>query len=97
LKEEALSRSKPAGLGSRWFGPERCEFLVWAPAARKVELRLISPRKTTLVPMETDDTGYYWAMLPGLKPGTEYLFRLDGKMERPDPASRCQPHGVHGA
>ena len=95
LKGEVLSRAKPAGLGARYFGPERCEFLVWAPAARKVELRLVSPKKA-LVPMETDGSGYHWAVLPGIKPGTEYLYRLDGKKERPDPASRCQPHGVHG-
>src|SRR4051812_12207237 len=25
-----------------------------------------------------------------------YLYRLDGGEERPDPASRCQPDGVHG-
>lgn len=31
-----------------------------------------------------------------VKPGTEYSFRLDSGLERPDPASRCQPHGVHG-
>jgi maltooligosyltrehalose trehalohydrolase len=46
--------------------------------------------------METDGSGYHWAVLPGIKPGTEYLYRLDGKKERPDPASRCQPSGVHG-
>jgi maltooligosyltrehalose trehalohydrolase len=86
---------RPSGLGSRWFGPERCEFLVWAPSARKVELRLVSPKKT-LVAMESDGSGYHWAVLSGLKPGTEYLYRLDGKAERPDPASRRQPRGVHG-
>jgi len=95
VKEAALSRPKPAGLGCRWLGPERCEFLVWAPAARQVELRLVSPQKA-LVPMETDGSGYHWAVLPRIKPGTEYLYRLDGKTERPDPASRWQPHGVHG-
>jgi maltooligosyltrehalose trehalohydrolase len=95
LKPAALSRPKPAGLGGRWLGPERCEFLVWAPSARKVELSLVSPKKA-LLPMETDGSGYHWAALPGLKPGVEYLYRLDGKTNRPDPASRCQPRGVHG-
>jgi maltooligosyltrehalose trehalohydrolase len=88
-------KGKPASLGSRWFGPERCEFLVWAPTAHKVELRLFSPSKA-LVSMETDGSGYHWIVLPGIKPGAKYLYRLDGKKERPDPASRCQPDGVHG-
>ncbi len=90
-----MNRSKPAGLGSRFIDPERCEFLVWAPSARKVELRLLSPKKS-LAPMETDGSGYHWIVLPGIRPGTGYLYRLDGKTERPDPASRCQPYGVHG-
>jgi maltooligosyltrehalose trehalohydrolase len=29
-------------------------------------------------------------------PGALYLYRLDGNKERPDPASRFQPQGVHG-
>ncbi|MBP1726352.1 MAG: GlgB, partial [Deltaproteobacteria bacterium] len=29
-------------------------------------------------------------------PGTRYFYRLDGESERPDPASRFQPEGVHG-
>jgi maltooligosyltrehalose trehalohydrolase len=28
--------------------------------------------------------------------GTDYCFRLEGERDRPDPASRWQPHGVHG-
>lgn len=29
-------------------------------------------------------------------PGTEYFFRLEGSLDRPDPASHSQPKGVHG-
>src|SRR5208283_1818802 len=29
-------------------------------------------------------------------PGTRYFYRLDGNKERPDPASKFQPEGVHG-
>ncbi|MBI5241638.1 MAG: malto-oligosyltrehalose trehalohydrolase [Elusimicrobia bacterium] len=85
---------RPASLGARWFGPERCEFLVWAPKAKKVELSIVS--RNSVVPMETDGSGYHWAVVPGLKPGARYLYRLNGRTERPDPASRCQPGGVHG-
>jgi maltooligosyltrehalose trehalohydrolase len=40
--------------------------------------------------------GYYRAVIDGVAPGTKYMYRLDGSNERPDPASRYQPDGVHG-
>jgi len=86
---------RPACLGARYLGPDRCEFLVWAPAARKVELCLVNPRREAIL-TESDGSGYHWAVLPSLKPGAEYLWRLDGKKQRPDPASRWQRRGVHG-
>ncbi|MDD5628490.1 MAG: malto-oligosyltrehalose trehalohydrolase, partial [Elusimicrobia bacterium] len=94
MKEQAAARAKPAGLGARWLGAGRCEFLVWAPKARRVELSLVS--RDSAVPMDTDGSGYHWASVPGLQPGARYFYRLDGRRARPDPASRCQPLGVHG-
>jgi maltooligosyltrehalose trehalohydrolase len=35
-------------------------------------------------------------MLYGMMPGRRYLLVLDGEIERPDPASRFQPEGIHG-
>src|SRR5713226_4994129 len=32
-----------------------------------------------------------------IRPTAEYCFELDGDRRRPDPVSRFQPHGVHGA
>ena len=32
----------------------------------------------------------------GFRRGAEYFYRLENGEERPDPASRCQPYGVHG-
>ena len=91
----SIPKEMPANLGARYFGPGRCEFLVWAPQAKRVQLRLVAPRRR-LVPLVTDGSGYHWTVLSGVEPGTEYLFCLNGGLERPDPASRCQPHGVHG-
>jgi maltooligosyltrehalose trehalohydrolase len=34
--------------------------------------------------------------VPGLQAGALYRYRLDGEGPFPDPASRCQPEGVHG-
>ena len=85
----------PARLGARYLGPGRCEFLVWAPSSKQVELRLTAP-KVKLIPLEADGSGYHWTTVTDAKPGTEYFYRLEGGVERPDPASRCQPRGVHG-
>jgi len=76
-------------------GASRCEFMVWAPFSKRVNLRIVRPRPK-MVPMLTDGSGYHWTVLSGVKPGTEYLVNLGGGLERPDPASRCQPRGVHG-
>lgn len=46
--------------------------------------------------MTKDHEGFHTLDLAQLPPETTYLYRLDGNDEWPDPASRWQPHGVHG-
>jgi maltooligosyltrehalose trehalohydrolase len=43
-----------------------------------------------------EENGYHQALVEGAGPGSLYFFRLDREKERPDPASRFQPQGVHG-
>lgn len=81
------------------LGPHRLpdgttHFLVWSPNNTRVELRLL--RQNLYIPMEPDADGYHACVVAGVQPGDRYLFRLDGDKERPDPASRLQPEGVHG-
>lgn len=45
--------------------------------------------------MEKDEKGY-WSALADVPPDSLYTFTLDGKIDRPDPASHYQPQGVHG-
>ncbi len=94
-KERNSPGGLPSGLGARYLGQGRCEFLVWAPSSGRVELRITAPR-AKLRPLTTDGSGYHWTALEDARPGTEYFYRLDGGLERPDPASRAQPRGVHG-
>lgn len=82
-------------IGGIYLGESRCRFRVWAPFASRVELVLVSPRQRVLE-MEPRALGYYQAVVEETGPGTRYLYRLDGKLERPDPASEYQPEGVHG-
>jgi maltooligosyltrehalose trehalohydrolase len=82
-------------LSATYLEDGRCRFRVWAPSAQTVVVHLLAPREQ-LVPMEPDERGYHRAMLDGIEPGSLYVYRLDGEKERPDPASRFQPQGVHG-
>jgi maltooligosyltrehalose trehalohydrolase len=68
-------------------------FRVWAPLPRTVELELVGGKR---LPMQPVDGGYYERVVEGVRPGDRYFFVLDGQRQRPDPASRLQPDGVHG-
>ncbi|QSR84759.1 malto-oligosyltrehalose trehalohydrolase [Methylacidimicrobium sp. B4] len=72
-----------------------CHFCVWAPNPSRCELSLVEPVQR-LHPMEKESAGYWTVTLPEAGPGWLYRYRLEGEREFPDPASRCQPQGVHG-
>jgi maltooligosyltrehalose trehalohydrolase len=94
---ENSERSRPytLELGAIPQGANRCGFRVWAPRARKVEVHLIAPIDR-LMPLQRDERGYHSGVVDDVPCGADYLFRLDDDHERPDPASRWQPEGVHG-
>jgi len=82
-------------LGSNYLGDGRCGFRVWAPLAQKVDVHIVAPHDR-LEPLKRDMRGYHQAIVDTVTPGSLYLYRLDGIKDRPDPASRHQPLGVHG-
>jgi maltooligosyltrehalose trehalohydrolase len=86
-------------LGPTQLDDDRYRFLVWAPRAEMVEVRLGADNRR--VALKRMDDGYHQAVVPGVPAGTRYVYRLHSPggepVERPDPASRCQPEGVHGA
>jgi maltooligosyltrehalose trehalohydrolase len=82
-------------LGADYDGADHCRFCVWAPVANTLELHLLEPMDRYLR-MRRNHSGYFTIEVEGLKPGTLYLYRINGSNERPDPASRYQPQGVHG-
>ena len=84
-----------ARLGATYLGDYRAQFLVWAPNANRVEAHLTAPQDR-FVAMEPRARGYHRAVVEDVAPGALYFYRLDGARDRPDPASRAQPHGVHG-
>jgi maltooligosyltrehalose trehalohydrolase len=82
-------------LGATLPGEGLCRFRVWAPFARAVDVHVLSPQET-VQPLERQARGYHEGILRELERGSLYMYRLDGAKERPDPASRHQPQGVHG-
>jgi len=70
-------------------------FRVWAPRRKHVEV-ILEPSHA--VPLEAEGDGYFSAVVEPAGPGMRYRFHLDrGEQLVPDPASRFQPEGPHGA
>jgi maltooligosyltrehalose trehalohydrolase len=77
-------------LGAFPLGDGRAEFRVWAPHPERIALR-VGGREHALEPAGYD---VYEAIVEA-EPGTGYVYLLDG-VERPDPCSHWQPHGIRG-
>jgi maltooligosyltrehalose trehalohydrolase len=84
----------PFGAECRDDGSVR--FRLWAPAARRVELCLVGTNRTTRLPLDRCEEGWFELVTDAARPGTQYHFRIDDAREVPDPASRFQPRDVHG-
>jgi len=84
-----------SALGAVPLGDGRCRFRVWAPLAETMHVHLLAPRERLGLLAPAAD-GYHEGILEDVDPGALYLYRLDARLERPDPASRFQPQGVHG-
>ncbi len=93
--EQLYPTPRGISLGARLLDGNRCEFRVWAPQRERVELHITAPRERR-VPLQKNKFGYHEAVVEDCAEGTRYLYVLDGE-ERPDPASRLQPDGVHAA
>jgi len=83
-------------LGATPLSTGECLFLVWAPYADSIKLRILdSPGRS--IAMEPLPKGYFRVVAEG-RGSWRYLYELGGNggKERPDPASRAQPEGVQG-
>lgn len=94
-KRRSVTASNDRALGAVMAGENECSFQVWAPRAKNLELHITFPNDR-VIPMQVAERGYFYADVPDVRPGTLYFYRLDDGRERPDPASRFQPQGVHG-
>jgi malto-oligosyltrehalose trehalohydrolase len=78
------------------YGPVRLDrgyrFRLYAPAAASVSLT--ADGRTVEMVREGD---WFAVDDPAAHDGTRYTFTIDGRLTVPDPGSRFQPDGVHGA
>jgi maltooligosyltrehalose trehalohydrolase len=91
----SIDFSQRRSLGATYLDDGRYQFCVWAPLVEQLEVQLILPTHERF-PLEKDDIGYHVGTSASVVIGSRYFCRLNGVSERPDPASRFQPEGVHG-
>src|SRR5688572_26174576 len=74
-------------------------FRLWAPGAKRVDVELTREGTAAAdrLPMRADGDGFFAAAGTNVAPGATYAFRIDDRLVVPDPASRYNPHDVHGA
>lgn len=103
-KKPSIAMKLPSNmrLGAHAKKDGTCEFLLWAPFAERVEIQF--PKDNRASPMSPAEGGYFYALVDAARAGTHYKYLLYARnappdaepLVRPDPASRCQPDGVHG-
>ncbi|TLV03268.1 malto-oligosyltrehalose trehalohydrolase [Dyadobacter luticola] len=74
---------------------DQTTFTVWAPEKQSMKLHLISPQQQEL-DMQPDGDGYFTLTVSNVGDGAKYLLAPENGQAYPDPASHCQPEGVHG-
>lgn len=82
------------------FGAECLEdggvrFRLWAPGAGRVDLFLGDGNRVRL-PLPAEPDGWFGTTTDRAGDETLYRYRIDDRIDVPDPASRFQPQDVHG-
>jgi maltooligosyltrehalose trehalohydrolase len=72
-------------------------FSVWAPSAQTVELVTGEPGRLRRTGMLREEGGWWRADVEASAAADGYRYEIDGRGPFPDPRSRWQPGGVHGA
>jgi maltooligosyltrehalose trehalohydrolase len=85
-------------VGAEVQGEGGVDFRVWAPAAQDVAVILegSAENRECSIPLAREESGYWSGLVGEATAGRRYRYRL-GQEAFPDPASRFQPEGPHGA
>lgn len=86
----------PFPLGAQW-SEDGLSICTWAPKCKSVWVELERNSHWHRFPLTSHDEGYFHQLVDWDKTDAKYRFVLDDDLRRPDPVSRYQPLGVHGA
>jgi 1,4-alpha-glucan branching enzyme/maltooligosyltrehalose trehalohydrolase len=91
------AHAMPFGAEVRTDGSVR--FRLWAPAATRVDLVLERAEHGTSerLPMKRVEGGFFESLTPIARAGSRYRYRIDDRLDVPDPASRANPDDPNGA
>src|SRR6266700_1693751 len=91
------AHAMPFGAEVRADGSVR--FRLWAPAASRVDLVLERVERGTSerLPMKRIEGGFLELVTPTACAGSRYRYRIDDRLDVPDPASRSNPDDPNGA
>jgi maltooligosyltrehalose trehalohydrolase len=100
-RTEQAGVARRLAIGAECLPDGRVHFRVWAPRRRSVDVVLEPPpgsrARPAAVPLEAERDGYFSGFAPDAASSSRYRYRLDEGDSFPDPASRFQPDGPHGA
>jgi maltooligosyltrehalose trehalohydrolase len=95
---EATKLERRLPVGAEVLPGGGVHFRVWAPRRGRVKVVFEGEGTPGPLALEEEGGGYFSGLAEGLRAGALYRFRLDGDdYLYPDPASRFQPEGPHGA
>ncbi|MFN0017636.1 MAG: malto-oligosyltrehalose trehalohydrolase [Pirellulaceae bacterium] len=90
-----MTNQRRLPIGAEVLSGGGAHFRVWAPKRKHIEV-VIHGSGESVVSLDGESNGYFAGFVPQARVGDFYRYRLDGKDEFPDPASRFQPEGPHG-
>ena len=90
-----MKRHHPMPFGAQFDARGAVHFRLWAPGASAVGLDLAHERGKINIPMPPAGDGWYALAVDAIPAGVPYSFRIDDRIDVPDPASRYNPQDVH--
>jgi maltooligosyltrehalose trehalohydrolase len=92
-----MRHAHPMPFGAEMLEAGGVRFRLWAPAAPQLVLEWRrAPQDWHAAPMRRSSDGWHEATLPDAAAGDLYRYLLPDGLRVPDPASRRNPHDVHG-
>lgn len=98
MSEHPRSEPQPLFMGAKVMR-EGTRFRAWAPRVQTVEVVILEGSGGIIrsVPLQAEGDGWFHGVDRPGRAGDAYKLRLDREMLVPDPVSRFQPDGPHGA